>query len=129
MDDRRKFLNFKANYLRVANHNYKYYRNETSFLTEVNELSLLSHEEYSKTKLGAFGDLNAYLASIATRNNSDERRLREQNSRDNSTITINSFGRSLSQSNGVDWVAQGKVSYVKNQLTCGSCWSFASVRH
>ncbi len=127
MDDRRKFLTFKTNYLRVAQHNYKYYQNETEFLTEVNELSLLSHEEYSKTKLGAFGDLNEYLARIANRNNSEEALLREQNSHDNSTITQSLSEESLGQSGGVNWVARGKVSYVKNQLTCGSCWSFASV--
>ena len=95
-------------------HNYKYAQNETDFLLEVNELSLLSEHEYKSTRLGAFVDLDKYLSQMSQRANVQHSEERITN--ENDTISRPSALRPLTASNGVDWLAQGFMSPVKNQV-------------
>ena len=92
-------------------HNYKYAQNETDFLLELNELSLLSEQEYKSTRLGAFVDLDKYLSHLANRQHNEE-----MITNGNDTISRPSSLRPLAAANGVDWLAKGFMSPVKNQV-------------
>ena len=111
IDERKRFLNFRENYLKVMMHNAKYYKNETTFLMGINSLSYLSHEEY-KTRLGV---------RYTNKTNETMPLLQKTDS------IYKLIEKSDTVPNSVDWVRAGGVSAVRNQLQCGSCWAFGAI--
>lgn len=124
MEDRKRFINFKENYLKVIQHNQKYYKNETNFLTSLNQFSYMSYDEYVK-RLGM-----KYTVRNDTLNNETNAdiEINEQvtNSSDNVFRTIT---RQQNVPDSFSWLSRNAVTPVKNQFSCGSCWSFSAVNN
>lgn len=103
LEEAKKFENYKQNYLKVIEHNREYDQNKHTYRVSLNALSHLSPEEAKTTKFG--------LKSIRVMNSSD-------------TFVHETNPRFIIPDK-VDWRPYSAA--IKDQLSCGSCWAFASI--
>ena len=106
--DLKEFNKFKANYLKVLEHNNGH--EKKSFNTRLNQISLLSYEEY----------LNKYLSKMSSED-FDKMKLvigASQQSVPSPSLNLDLKAREIPRN--FDWRTYGLVSTVKTQSTCGN---------
>lgn len=107
-----KFAVWKANHYYVERHNAEYHAGRKTFQLEMNANADLTLVEYRK-KLGLRSRTGPQLNGTALELGK-------------SLHGSNSTNATLTSSTGKDWRGTPFLGPVKNQLSCGSCWSFAS---
>ena len=89
---------FSENVRKIVDHNERAKKGEFTFVLDVNQFADLTQEEFRNKYLG-------YKKIPAN----------------NSNFLVSAVPAS------VDWRSQAKVSAVKNQGSCGSCWAFSAI--
>ena len=110
-DDARRFLVFQDNAKFVREENVKGH----SFKLDMNKFGDVNWTEFVSIPLvGGFHEKTAHIGAA-------------RNTNCNLSHDWHAWNNESKQPQKVDWVARGKVSSVKDQSTCNSCWSFSVV--
>jgi len=106
-EDEVRFDIFKENFLMVKEHR------SDDFNISLNKFAHLSHEEFMKERMG----LRGFFRSNETETE-DEQILQASRSIFQAADTL---------PDNFNWYSKNVLTPVKDQLSCGSCWSFATV--
>ena len=122
LEDLNRFEVYKANYLKVLEHNNDFLLQKKPFKLQMNQFSYLTHDEYIKRHV----NLN-YLDTPDSSGSSLNRTLNITKILNAEQPTIQmDYKTSLPAS--FDWRSFKMVNPPRHQLQCGSCWAFATVR-
>jgi cathepsin H len=102
-DDAQRFANFKATLQRVGEHNA---RQDATYTLEANKFADMTWAEFRAVRFGA----EQHCSATHTSENAEAR------ARHTAAVVPDS----------IDWRQKGVVSPVKDQGSCGSCWTFST---
>jgi len=106
-EDSVRKTNFLSNTQAIEEHNTRFHQGLETFTMGHNEFSDLTLEEIMSTKMGLVLPPNA------------------EELKANASVHVPSAGYQLPAN--IDWRTWGGVNYVKNQGSCGSCYTFSAV--
>ena len=108
-----RFQLFKEDYFHVKLHNKEYENNKETFVTCVNQFSVMSQDEYlMKFTIQKMGSMSLNITEIIP---------------EEMPPPSIQFDSDIEVPESFDWRTLNYVSKPQNQKKCGGCWAFASV--